>query len=94
MHPAWRADGRELFYLGADRKVYVVPVAAGVPGSANKLFDVAVDTSLGSMQANHVAVSADGQKFLVNVSTINESALAAVVNWQQLLKPRMSPESR
>lgn len=97
--PVWRADGRELFYVGADRKVYVVPLAAGAgatggatltPGKATRVFDVPVDTSLGSMHGSHLAVSPDGQRFLISTSTINENALTAVVNWRQAVKAQPS----
>ena len=28
-HPVWRADGRELFYLGVDRTMMAVPIGEG-----------------------------------------------------------------
>jgi len=32
--PRWRQDGRELFYIGLDRKLMAVPVMAATPGQA------------------------------------------------------------
>jgi Tol biopolymer transport system component len=83
-HPLWRGDGRELYHLGSDRRVYAVPVAPGTKlqaGAPVKLFDVAVDTTVGSMHANHVAVTPDGQRFLLNVSTVSQTMVAVVQNW-------------
>jgi Tol biopolymer transport system component len=89
-HPQWRADGRELFYLGADRRLMVVSTALSptlTVGRPVKVFDVPVDTSLGSIHANHFAVSADGQRFLLGVSGINQSNSTVVLNWMQALTP-------
>lgn len=84
-HPLWRADGRELYYLGSDRRVYAVPLTTNfklVAGSPVKLFDIAVDTTVGSMHATHVAASPDGQRFLLTVSTVSQNMVAVVQNWQ------------
>jgi Tol biopolymer transport system component len=87
-HPQWRADGRELFYLAANRTVSALAMTlapsltAGRPG---RIFDVPVDTSLGSMHAVHFVVSADGQRFLLGVSAINQTSTTVVLNWAQAL---------
>jgi hypothetical protein len=76
-HPQWRADGRELFYLAANRTLSALAVTlapsltAGRPG---KIFDVPIDTSIGSMHAVHFGASGDGQRFLLGVSAINQTA--------------------
>jgi hypothetical protein len=50
--PQWRADGRELFYLAANRRLTAVAVTT-IPGLSvgrpMKLFDTIVDTSVGSI---------------------------------------------
>ncbi|MEO7134949.1 MAG: hypothetical protein ABI024_12090, partial [Vicinamibacterales bacterium] len=83
-HPVWRGDGRELYYLGGDRRVYAVPFDAQrgvVAGSPLKLFDVAVDTTVGSMHATHMAATPVGQRFLLNISTVSQTMVAVVQNW-------------
>ena len=46
MQPEWRRDGRELFYLSADRKLMAVPIASDgpaiEPGTPVALFNVEV----------------------------------------------------
>jgi Tol biopolymer transport system component len=86
MQPEWRRDGRELFYISRDRKLMAVPVAAdaqtlsaGVPAP---LFDVDVPEP-NAPYPNDYAVSADGQRFLVNtlLDQPNGPSLAVVLNW-------------
>ena len=86
--PRWRADGGELYFISADRKLMAVPVKlgsafeAGVPGS---LFEVRV-SGLTDVRT-HYAVSADGQRFLVNTTTEDRtpSPIVVVVNWSKAL---------
>jgi dipeptidyl aminopeptidase/acylaminoacyl peptidase len=67
--PSWRRDGRELFYLSADRRLMAVPVgfARGFAASAaSELFRVPADAP----RENRIsyAPTSDGQRFLVNVA--------------------------
>lgn len=87
--PMWRRDGRELFYLAADRRLMAVEVRgtttfeAGMP---RPLFQVRVsDVPF----RNQYQVSADGQRFLVaTVANLDAaSRIAVVLNWPALLKP-------
>jgi Tol biopolymer transport system component len=89
--PEWRHDGKELFYISADRKMMAVPVttdgttfSAGVPYA---LFDVQVPEQV-APYATDYAVTADGQRFLVNtvVDQQTRSALTVVLNWAAELK--------
>ena len=93
MQPEWRRDGREIFYLSRDRKIMAVPIAvrdktidAGTP---QPLFGVDVVTPT-FPYPNDYAVSADGQRFLVNSvePEPNRQALTVVLNWPAALKPR------
>ncbi|HEX8294012.1 MAG TPA: protein kinase [Pyrinomonadaceae bacterium] len=87
--PRWRRDGRELFYLSADRKLMAVEVGgsadtfeAGVPAA---LFETRVASITGAPLYD---VSADGRRFLVNVP-VEENAPApvtVVLNWTADLK--------
>lgn len=74
MQPEWRHDGRELFYISADRKMMTVPISADgttlKPGAPRALFAVDVVEPNAPYPGDY-AVSADGQRFLVN-SVTNE----------------------
>jgi hypothetical protein len=83
--PQWRADGAELFFIGADLKLMAVPVNRGAsfePGIPIALFQTRV-TGLTDVRT-HYQVTSDGQRFLVN--TIGQADRGApiqvVVNWQ------------
>ena len=79
---AWGRDGKEIFYLSPDGKLMSVDVVtaptfqAGLP---KVLFTVRIKTTGG----RHYDVSADGQKFLVNVPAGQEAIPPAtlVQNW-------------
>jgi len=83
-HPVWRADGRELFYLGAAGTMMSVPIRAG------RAFDAGVPQALFPTHSwrftfNQVyAVTRDGQRFLVD-ETPQKSGdavpLTVVLNW-------------
>lgn len=82
--PAWRADGREIFYLAANRTLTAAAVTTAPDFSAGrpaKLFDTIVDTNVGSIHAVHYTPTADGQRFLINVSAVNETPTTVVLNW-------------
>ena len=80
----WRADGRELFYLGLDGTMMSVPIGAGQSfevGRPRALFQA----NAWSLTYNQVyAVTKDGQRFLVNVTPQKSSdpaPLTVVLNW-------------
>jgi Tol biopolymer transport system component/predicted Ser/Thr protein kinase len=81
-HPVWSRDGRELFYIGPDRKLMAVDVnAEGQLGSPRPLFTV---LAAGGSQFD---VSKDG-RFLIRMES-EQSARApmtVVVNWAAGLK--------
>ncbi len=81
--PKWRRDGRELFYLAADKKLMVAEVKEN--GSR---FEVSVVRPLFPIHGRKIGfatvydVSAEGQRFLVNSLTEeNPSPVTLVVNW-------------
>jgi Tol biopolymer transport system component len=100
-YPRWRQDGRELFYISADRKLMVVPISTVgsdlQPGLPNPLFDVRVPnlffppdpiTATGTASYPY-AVSGDGQRFLVAVDQTQAAAgppITVVVNWPARLR--------
>ena len=71
IQPAWRRDGKELFYVSTDQKMMAVPIMLGTSvesGTPQELFAKAGITAY--------APSADGQRFLVNVPASSEGAAA------------------
>ncbi len=88
--PQWRRDGKEIFYLGPDRKVMVVSVTAGASfqsGTPAALFQTRVVPSNLTGARNNYAVARDGQRFLVNnIVENNASPITVVLNWTAGLK--------
>ena len=87
--PKWRRDGKELFYIAADRKLMAVDVMLGATfeaGVPKALFGTRI-FSLTDFR-NHYVATADGQRFLIS-STIEETdanPMSIVVNWSADLK--------
>jgi hypothetical protein len=87
--PAWRADGKEIFYVAADGKMMFVSVD---PGGASldlslpkPLFPTRLQFDSNFRQYD---VSADGKRFLL-AQPLEESAsvpISVIVNWPVLLK--------
>ena len=84
--PRWRGDGREIFYMALDGTLMSVAVdgrsSAFQVGQASPLFRPRIPSPVGY---NYV-VSADGQRFLVNVSAEPDTPVAIIDGWQALLK--------
>jgi Tol biopolymer transport system component len=88
-HPVWRADSRELFYIGTDGSMMAVPVGGGDSlevGRPQTLFS----TSIWRLTVNQVyAVTKDGQRFLVNTlpqKSSDVAPLTVVVNWTAAIR--------
>jgi eukaryotic-like serine/threonine-protein kinase len=87
--PRWRADGRELYYVGAGDKLMAVPVTTGANftvGAPVALFEVGAYGRRESCYAYDV--STDGQKFLLlrPLEDATTRPLTVVQNWTALLK--------
>jgi len=89
--PRWRRDGKELFFLGGDRKVTAVEVNIDAPGfvhgAPRALFETRISKG-DERPGNQYVVSADGQHFLVN-TVAEEGAytpINVVLNWTAALK--------
>ncbi len=71
--PHWRADGRELFYLGADGALMVSDILPGPDfrcGPPKPLFNTNVlPFSYPTLPGNSYAVSRDGRRFLINYAS-------------------------
>ena len=67
--PKWRGDGKELFYMGDDRRIMSVTVEPGAPGKPPRfslpkdLFTAAVSRDV--TVRNRYDVTKDGQRFLI-----------------------------
>jgi serine/threonine protein kinase/Tol biopolymer transport system component len=89
--PRWRRDGKELFYLGGDRKVTAVDVNTEAPtfahGTPKALFETRISKGE-DRPGNQYVVTSDGQRFLVN-TLAEEGAynhISVVLNWTAGLK--------
>lgn len=85
----WRRDGKELFFIAADRKMMAVDIQSGgrfEAGIPRPLFDTRV-SGLTAVRT-HYAVTADGQRFLINTRAVEnlESSFTVVLNWPHLLR--------
>jgi eukaryotic-like serine/threonine-protein kinase len=89
--PQWRRDGKEIFYMGPDRKMMAVSVIAGVSfqtAAPAPLFQTRVETSNLTGPRNNYVVAADGQRFLVNNLVLDRASqpITVVLNWTAQLK--------
>ncbi len=70
IHPAWRSDGRELFFLGPGDEMHAVAVSevGGVLtlGEPRRLFRIALNDITRHLYAPY-DVAPDGQRFLLNI---------------------------
>lgn len=96
--PRWRSDGKELFYMGLDSKLWAVTFEeedGGLKvGQPITLFQTRERKqnwgARGSGADNYFAVSKDGQRFLINSSTEEylPPPLTVVQNWTAELKKK------
>ena len=88
VRPEWRQDGRELYFLGADRALMAVPVETApaiTVGRPIKLFQM---VPVGwNVNRHQYQPSASGDRFLVNarVPTDGDSPLTVLLNWPAVL---------
>ncbi len=83
--PHWRADGKELFFLAADRKIMSTTVSIGQTFNAS--MPVALFSS--SDDIGDYDVTPDGRRFLVSIplwELRGSDPVAVVSNWTQALK--------
>jgi len=81
--PRWRADGRELYYIGPGGLLMAIPVSPGarfIAGDPVPLFQVE--------DLEDFDVTADGSRFLVAAPAERspDSRIRVIVNWMSLLK--------
>jgi len=86
----WRRNGKELFYLGSDGRVYAVPLvwAAGKvrAGQPEPLFTIDAEARAAIHSVVSFDVSADGNRFVIPSMTPGESsALVVLQDWESLV---------
>jgi len=86
--PHWRRDGKELFYISADKRLMAVPVKLDgtfESGQPTPLFLTLVSSYL---SPDRYDVSADGQRFLMNspFEETSGSPINVILNWTSTLK--------
>jgi hypothetical protein len=88
VQPRWRADGKELFYIGEEGKLMAVPVKSGdmfASGTPVALFQVPVPDAPSS---SGYEVSPDGQRFLLRTTPAGykPSAITVFSHWEAAMK--------
>lgn len=89
--PQWRGDGKELFYIAADKKLMAVPLTPGASfehGAPVSLFATRVPTTSHTDDRNSYIPSPDGQRFFV-INLVEEGhtqPINLVLNWASGLK--------
>jgi serine/threonine protein kinase/Tol biopolymer transport system component len=95
--PHWRRDEKEIFYLGEDGKLTAAEIrvtgSALELGAVRSLFKVDAVTNVGGIsyiEGSAYDVTADGQRFLVNVFLEDTSPFPVtfVANWDEALKKK------
>jgi Tol biopolymer transport system component len=84
VQPRWRADGKELYFIGPERKLMAVSVTASsssfAAGTPVALFPVAPPSGAGTANKHQYMVSSDG-RFLVN-TVLNDPPITVLLNWK------------
>ena len=81
VQPLWRGDSREMYYLAADGRIMALDVDLKTPsfGVPKALFQSAV---IGDSTTEHVSVTTDGQRFLMQDSaSAARAGFTVVLNW-------------
>ena len=87
LHPQWRSDGRELFYVTLDGTLMAVAVTSGPTfefGAPQRLFETGLlFLPQYKIWMDQYAVSRDGHRFLLNrrVAEAAAGAITAVIPW-------------
>jgi Tol biopolymer transport system component len=88
--PQWQKDGRQLYYLAADRKIVAVDVVtaggAFATGAAQTLVDARVTGGERTNQGCQYAVSKDGARFLVSTEIDDVIPATVMLQWTAVVK--------
>lgn len=86
--PAWRRDGRELYYISADSKLMAVDVTLSADVKAGKPKELFSLNGIQAVTTIGYTTTGDGQRFLF-VTSMEETRLppfTVVLNWIETLK--------
>jgi len=82
----WRPDGKELFYLGSDGRIYGTPITVAPSlhvGEPVPLFTISLEARAAIHSLQGFDVSPDGQQFLVPTITGSQrSEIVVIQNWE------------
>ena len=86
----WRKNGKELYYLGSDGRVYAVPLVFGAgrvrAGQPEPLFTIDAEALATMHSPASFDVSPDGSRFVIPSMTPGESsALVVMQDWESLV---------
>jgi Tol biopolymer transport system component/DNA-binding winged helix-turn-helix (wHTH) protein len=88
----WARDGKELFYLASDGRLYAVPIALSPKlkiADPVPLFTISTEARAALHSSVGFDVSADGQRLLVPIVTSAEkSDIVVIQNWETALRNR------
>jgi eukaryotic-like serine/threonine-protein kinase len=88
--PQWRRDGRELFYVAPDRRLIAVDVAGSPAGLSVGRSETLFDTKLMGWEragpGTQYAVTADGQRFLVNTAADVVAPVTLIRQWAAAIR--------
>ena len=91
VEPAWRGDGRELFFLAPDRELMAAPIATQpqfTVGRPERLFQTRMSTVVNiGMVRNQYVVTSDGNRFLINEPVGEAPPITVVLNWPASTRP-------
>jgi Tol biopolymer transport system component len=81
--PRFTRDGKELFYMSADRKVMAVQVKTDGTSFESDAPRALFETRVLMKDGNQYAVTSDGQRFLINstMTATGSNPINIVVNW-------------
>ncbi len=86
----WSRDGKELFYLAWDGRLYAVPITLSPKlkiGEPAPLFTISMEARAAMHSMVGFDVSADGQRLLVPIVTSSEkSEIVVIQNWEAALQ--------
>jgi eukaryotic-like serine/threonine-protein kinase len=92
IEPQWRADGRELYFIGLDKQLMAAPVTEDAKlhvGPPTALFQTTVDTTgVGITGRSQYIPDGDGKRFLIKQPRpgVPPPGIAVVLDWTTLLK--------
>ena len=82
VQPLWRGDGKELFYLAANKNLMSVPIRAGESMEAAAPKAVFQTSLLGAYWGSEYAVSRDGQKvYVLEPTSSSQDSLHVITQW-------------